>query len=373
MGSDILFLINGLGMGNSTRCHAVMQPLAELGHRIHVLTSGNGLAYFENKPEVASLTAMESFFYSQRQGRISGWQSMKAGRKLLRLAREKRRKLAALLEKVRPAMAVTDSEYALAPLRRAGVPLVALNNSEVVVSEYLRWRNNPRSVRSQFWFIEFPDYLFHRTMCDLVLSPSPRPGQPRHPKFRRVGLIIRRAVREAARQATTQPFPLPREIRNVVFMLSGSIFASAVPLDTFQQPFHIDVVGRSGPSNARVTYHGRLMNNLELLIKADALVINGGYSAVSEALALNKPTFVLPVAGHAEQYVNARLVADLGRGYLASEATVMDDLLGLYQTNTWTGLRPPQPLSGLDGADKAAAAIDALLAASRRTKSGTTA
>jgi len=362
-GGDILFLINGLGLGNSTRCHAVMQPLAAAGHRIHVLTSGNGLTYFAGQPEVASLTEMASFFYSRRQGRISGWQTLLAGRQLLRLARDKRRKLEELLAKIRPAAAVIDSEYAIGPLRRAGVPIAAINNSEVVVSEYLGWRINPRAVRNQFWFIEFPDYLFHRSQCDLVLSPSPRPGRPRHRKFRRIGLIVRRAVRAAARQATARPFPLPREIRNVVFMLSGSIFASHVPLDTFREPFHINVVGRDGPSTEWVTYHGRLMDNLALLVQADALVINGGYSAVSEALALNKPTFVLPVRGHAEQYVNARLVADLGRGYVASDETVMRDLLGLYQTNSWTGLHAPQPLSGLDGADQAAAALEELMAA----------
>lgn len=362
MGADILFLINGLGMGNSTRCHAVMQPLAERGHRIHVLTSGNGLKYFEKQPEVTSLHAMEAFFYSQRKGRISGWQTLLAGRQLLRLARAKRAQLEKLLLQLKPAVAVTDSEYVIGPLRRAGVPIAALNNSEVVVSEYLRWRDNPRAVRSQFWFIEFPDYLFHRHYCDLVLSPSPHPGQPRHPKFRRVGLIVRRAVRAAA-QAATPSYPLPREIRNVVFMLSGSIFASSVPLDTFEEPFHIDVVGREGPNSERVTYHGKLLDNLPLLTRADALVINGGYSAVSEALALNKPTFVLPVAGHAEQYVNARLVAELGRGYIAHDETVMDLLLGLYRTNAWSGLKEPQPISGLAGAEGAAAAIEGLMAA----------
>ena len=364
MASDILFLINGLGMGNSTRCHAVMQPLIEHGHRIHVLTSGNGLKYFEQQPGITSLTPMEAFFYSRRKGRISGWQTVLAGRQLLQLARSKRTQLEKVLAKIKPAVAVIDSEYAIGPLKSVGVPIVALNNSEVVVSEYMRWRDNPRSVRSQFWLIEFPDYLFHRKMCDLVLSPSPHPGQPRHPKFRRVGLIVRRAVYEAA-QAVPPSYPLPREIRNVVFMLSGSIFASAVPLDSCEEPFHIDVVGREGPSTSRVTYHGRLLNNLPILLKADALVINGGYSAVSEALALNKPTFVLPVAGHAEQYVNARLVAELGRGYRACEATVMDVLLGLYRTNAWSGLHEPQSLSGLNGAGGAAAEIEALLSARR--------
>jgi len=49
-----LFLINGLGLGNSTRCEAVMEHLAEAGFRIHVLTSGNGLAFFRDKPLVES-------------------------------------------------------------------------------------------------------------------------------------------------------------------------------------------------------------------------------------------------------------------------------------------------------------------------------
>ena len=363
-GSDILFLINGLGMGNSTRCHAIMQALAPRGHRLHVLTSGNGLTYFGDKPEVASLTAMEAFFYSKRNGRISGWQTLLAARHLARLARAKRRKLEELLEKVRPAVAVTDSEYAVGPLRRRGVPIVAVNNAEVVVSEYRAWRDNPPAVRSQFWLIEFPDYLFHRHVCDLVISPSPRPGPARHPKFRRVGLILRREVRAAAEHASAA-FAEPNKIRNVVFMLSGSIFASAVPLEDYEMPFRIDVVGRGGASTDHVTYHGRLMHNLDLLLKADALVVNGGYSAVSEALALGKPTFVIPVPGHAEQYVNARLVTELGRGYRTSEAEVMDLLLRLYAKHRWEGLAPQQPLSGLDGATEAAEAIEGVLAARR--------
>jgi hypothetical protein len=41
----------------------------------------------------------------------------------------------------------------------------------------------------------------------------------------------------------------------------------------------------------------------------------------------------------------------------------MDVLLGLFRTNTWGGRKEPQPLSGLDGAEGAATAIDALIAA----------
>src|SRR5690348_12404316 len=72
-----LFVINGLGMGNSTRCHVVMESLVEMGCEIHVLTSGNGVNYFRNQACVKSLTEMASFFYSGTNGGVSGWSTLK--------------------------------------------------------------------------------------------------------------------------------------------------------------------------------------------------------------------------------------------------------------------------------------------------------
>jgi len=42
----ILFLVNGLGLGNSTRCHAVIEQLLTAGSDIEVVTSDNGLWFF---------------------------------------------------------------------------------------------------------------------------------------------------------------------------------------------------------------------------------------------------------------------------------------------------------------------------------------
>src|SRR5207245_11265029 len=97
-----------------------------------------------------------------------------------------------------------------------------------------------------------------------------------------------------------------------------SIHYFAMSFSTSHIRFHIDVVGRSGETKGDVVFHGRLMNNIELLMEADALVVNGGCSASSEAIALGKPTVIIPVAGHAEQLVNARFVEQLGCGSIAS-------------------------------------------------------
>ena len=365
MTGHLLFIINGLGMGNSTRCHAIIEHLAERGLQVHVLTSGNGLTFFDGRHEVASLTPTQALTYSGNQGRISGWKTLSSLDTLLRLNRTKEREVESFLQRQPVDVVVTDSEYSAAPAHRRGIPVLGLNNSDVVVTEYLRRRDKPAAIRGQFWCFEFMDYLFHRQRCDLVVSPSPMQGRLRHARIRRVGLIVRRAVKELA-AAGRRDFPLPRELKRVVFMLSGSAFASEISFGRGDFPFHIDVVGRSGDNIGNVTFHGRLMDNARFLAQADALVINGGFSAVSEALALNKPTFVIPLQNHAEQYVNAHLVRDLGRGYVVRAEEVIGKLLQLHAANRWDDLKPSTPLLGIDGARESAEIICEM--AERRTE-----
>ena len=297
------------------------------------------------------------FFYSGKDGEISGWSTLKSIGSLAIIAAKKNAQLKKLLDLTRPDVAVIDSEYAIFPLRRRGIPVIGFNTSEMVVTQYLKSRRVPAGIRSHFWLVEFSDYLFHRRFCDLVLSPFPLRTPTRHPKFKRIGLIARRAILERARQKPAAPFPSPRQLREVVFMLSGSVHASNISFAGREIPFKIHVVGRAGESRENVVYHGRQMDNTELLSRADALVINGGYSAVSEAFVLRKPVFVVPVPGHAEQFVNASLVNELGLGFVATEADVLDQLLTAYEKNAWTGLNPQPPVFALDGAEEAAEAI----------------
>ena len=356
MKKKCLFLINGLGLGNSTRCFAVIEHLLQAGMEVHVATSGNGLKFFQDKP-LTSLHSTDAYFYSGRDGRVSGWRTYLSMGAHIKSTLAKHAQIGALLESIKPDVAITDSEYAILPMKRRKIPIIALNNAEVVVSEYFRHKTNPADIKGHFWLIEYADYLFHKWMCDLVLSPSPYAKEPVHSKFKRIGMIVRNALVKAIDGPRPTTFLRPRNIKEVVFMLSGSIFASAISFENDKFPFHIDVVGRSGTNAGNVIFHGRKMDNIDLLKKADVLVINGGASAVSEALFLGKPTFVIPVPGHAEQFVNARMVRELGLGYIAEEKNVIGQLMNTYQNNEWPGLTAPPPLVDTDGTRQAAMAI----------------
>jgi UDP:flavonoid glycosyltransferase YjiC (YdhE family) len=65
--------------------------------------------------------------------------------------------------------------------------------------------------------------------------------------------------------------------------------------------------------------------------KADMVVVNGGFSAVSESFSMRKPLVVIPVPNHAEQWINGRTIEHLGVGMSAQEADLEKALAAAAQ------------------------------------------
>jgi UDP:flavonoid glycosyltransferase YjiC (YdhE family) len=312
----ILFLVNGLGLGNSTRCHAVMQRLIAHGAEVQVVTSGNGLWYFRSVSDIARLHEVESLYYGVRDGRISIARTLGALADFAGILRRNARTIASVIEDWRPDAAVADSVYTFRPFRRRHIPLIALNNADVVHQSYRAFSGVPPSIRAQFWCVEEPDYLFHRMIPDLVVSPTLDPAIAEvGGNVQRVGPIVREGY---------SPGVVRTGVSRVLVMLSGSRFGSPVAFSRTDWPFEIDVVGRPAPANwdnrGTIRFHGKLLDNKALVEKADIVVVNGGFSAVSENFSMRKPLVVIPVPNHAEQWVNARTIEQLGVGMIAQES-----------------------------------------------------
>ena len=304
---------------------------------------------------------MESFFYGVQHDRLSAWRTVMSFGTQGRRAVRKRAQVEAAVQDIHPDFCVTDSEYTLSPMRRRGIPVIALNNSDVVVWEYLQQKNKPRDLRGQFWAIEYMDYLFHRRFADLVISPAAKTVPVTHRKIWRVGLIVRREIEELAASARNVPQKRAREFRKATFMLSGSVLGRTGRIRTDHLPYHVEVVGIEGPSTGHVTFHGKVLDNISLLAESDLLLVNAGFSAVSEALALRKPTIVVPVARHAEQYVNACRVVELGYGAMLGEAEVGPYLQHAYESNAFIGRGKGRAHVDSNGAAEAAEIIFAFL------------
>ena len=349
----VLFLTNGLGLGNSTRCHAIIQRLHVRGAKIEVVTSGNGLWYFSDKAEVSAIHEIQSLAYGSKDGAISISRTFGSIFRMLAIFRRNAETLGQILDDVCPDVVVTDSDYNFLPVKRRKIPLVALNNADVVWHSYFRFKDRPSSVRAQFFGVEMLDYKFHRLIPDLVLSPSLDPEVPqRGSNILRIGPIVREGY---------APHPGQRPPQRAVVMLSGSAFGTPINFNHADYPVHIDVIGRQEPEGwsprPEVTFHGKIKDTYPLLRTADLTVINGGFSAVSEMFWMRKPMVVVPVPKHAEQWVNARTIENFGLGMIATQANYEEVMLEALEPIEQFDAGYNQLTNREDGAAQAADAI----------------
>lgn len=349
----VLFLVNGLGLGNSTRCHAIMQRLSNAGVACSVATSGNGLWYFRQQGGIDDPLELGALHYGTANGRISGVRTILSVPAYLSTIRANARLVDAAMRTLRPDAVVMDSMYMLRRGRARDVPLFAVNNSDVVHSLYRRYADRPKSIRMQFHAVEELDFLYHRMVPDVALSPTltATPEAPPAP-FQRVGPIVRPNCTPSARAGRPQ---------RILVMLSGSRFGTSVNLRRAPDGCTVDIIGRSAPESGQVPagcrYLGRVLNTPELATEADLLVVNGGFSAVSEAFVMRKPLIVIPVPHHAEQWVNGRTIRELGVGTMAREEELEEAIpTALSKIDTYRSAYARLPAAA-DGAGQSAQRI----------------
>lgn len=313
----ILFIVNGLGLGNSTRCDSIIQILTKNGYDIDVLTSGNGLLYFRHCHYISNIYELRSLYYGSKDGKLSVKKTFLALPDFFKIFVSNIQHVKKLLTENEYRTVVIDSDYTLLWLKRSiRIPIIALNNADIVIQECKKLPVLPKTIRMQY-LIEKCDHWFHRKVPHVVLSPSLFPQEDIGGLVKHFAPFIREGFQ------VRQP---SHELRRILVMLSGSTFGSSTNfLDhlTLQQEIKIDVIGRTGVSRGSITYHGKTFSNKDLINQTDMMIVNGGFSAVSEAVVLRKPVIVIPVENHAEQFINASVVERVGLGLMATYENIV--------------------------------------------------
>jgi len=324
----ILFIINGLGLGNSTRCDALIQEFVNDKWRVDVATSGNGISYFEKKTYITELLKISSFFYGVKNNNLSILRTFLAIPIFVCRMIRNANNLYSILKKNNYRGIVIDSEYSISLLQPfIRTPIIAINNADLIISEVKKLGSVPTNIWPQL-LIENMDFWFHQVIPDLVLSPvfleAPRDTK----KIKHIGPIIRNSLKSESQKA---------EPKNILVMLSGSQFhGSHAFLHKLERIPEIDihVLGESDVPSKHLHYYGKTFDQTRLLVQADIMIINGGFSAVSEALILRKPVIIIPVKNHAEQFINAHIMERAGLGIMTDTGCIdlkLRELIERYQ------------------------------------------
>ncbi len=297
-----LFLVSGLGMGNASRTAAVIDALLNENPcaEITVGCSGRGLefltAYFKNrKVGVFSLAPYQ--WRSSRTTLLWGW---------LRAYLKNCVDLSRTLKKINPSVLILDSDYHFPAWLRFRKRTLYIGQAFHVVrqAKELKIKPNGLSEWCSFLFGEWLDYWFQRLTCGEIIVPSLKSAQNPPRGIYQVGLIVRDEFRN--RKISAQ---LIESTRLAIPSGSGIAFAE------FQQ-----TAERLGFS-IRKSSPGNILRAQDI-DTAECLLVQGGLSSVSEALALKIPFHILPIRGRFEQRVTAESIerSNLGRGNQAFTA-----------------------------------------------------
>ena len=282
----LLWFVVGVGAGNTTRTLAVLDALKDIvpDLDIHLAAQGKALELLGEKYTVHPLQKVS---YASG-GQFGALNIIKSNLNFPQRFMQNRARAFELMREINPDVVLADSDfYCLSPARTLRIPLVSLNSSLTTKAQLERY-GVPKGCGFSGHFIERMDAWLQRRYPNKVISPALRPEDdvPRH--CLQIPPIVRSGLNA----------PPPENHNGQIVVVTGGsgIGVGDIDLSCITEP--VSIYGshlENAPSHA--VQHGFTLEAKEVMKSAKVLVVQGGFSSVSEAVALRRPTVVVPITG----------------------------------------------------------------------------
>ncbi len=295
-------------MGHATRSQVVIQHLIERGHDVSIATSDRAFDLLE-KSFPGHCYRIEGLHLKYEGGSVDKSASFahlmaNAPEGLVKNVQQYIR----LLKTDVPDVVISDFEsftFYFAKLRR--LPLLSVDNMQVINRCYLGFKVPKREKES---------YQLAKTIikakvpfCQRYLITSFFDALPRLPKTELVPPILRQKVLAAG------DMRLPLGDHILVYQTASSQADLIGVLQSIRnQRFLVYGLGRD-EELGNVTLRSFSEDGfIRELATARAVVTNGGFSLISEAVFLHRPVCSFPLSGQFEQFVNGAQIERMGYG-----------------------------------------------------------
>lgn len=303
----LLYGVVGEGMGHATRARVVMDHLRARGHAVLAAASGRAVGYLQRAGHAVVPIAGLSLRYVDGALDWPGSVGLNAQRLRWSAARTAAawREVAAFA----PQGALTDLDsFACAYAAAAGIAVASVDNHQVMArcvhdpALLAAWRGDLRAAEL-FVALKTPG-------CRRYVVASFF-GLPVRPAAAATTVLVPPVLRPALLAAA------PRAGDHLLVYQSaagdGRLLAALQALAP--RPCVVYGLGRTGVvgnCTLRPFDEDRFVDDLA---GAAGVVTNGGFSLLSEAVALGKPVYSVPVRGQVEQVMNAWYLQRLGFGW----------------------------------------------------------
>jgi len=319
---QILYGVPGEGLGHATRSKVVIAWLLEQGHDVRVVSSSRAFTLLD-KTFPGRVLEIKGFHLAYKQLTVS--KSRTVGL-TLRTAPETLqtnfRQYRQLLRGFRPQVVISDFEsfsYFYAKLLR--VPVISLDNMQILVRAQLDVAVPPAEREHYDLARSIVRLKLPRARHYLVTTFFDLPLKPRHTeRTTLVPSIIRPEIQAA--KPTTGDYVL--------------VYQTATT-----QTDLVDILRQLPDTEFRVygfnkdETHGNVLLRpfseagfIAELAGARAVITNGGFSLISEAVYLHKPVCAVPIPAQFEQWLNAAEIQT--RGYGRHLAAMAADSIGAF-------------------------------------------
>lgn len=328
---NILYGVSGEGFGHSSRSKEILTHLAK-HHNVHVITYGKAHPYLKTYFPTTEIYGLHFAFH---ENKIDYLNTVKKNIERLFTSSAKFKQLRALLKTFKPDLIITDFEPTSYHLSQwLHVPLLSIDNQHRITNLAL---DIPRQYRK--------DYALCKFIIRLLIPKADM-------------YFVTSFFHEKIIQKNTFLFPpiLRKEVQRLrpttndhilVYQTSTSNQRLLKILQTIPERFVVygfDRDKRQGNIHFKKTSSDGFLKDLA---SCKAVITNGGFTLMTEALHLRKPILSEPVQGQFEQILNAYYLQKLGYGMYKDVLQKKDVLLFLNKLDQYRRQLRTYPRSDL--------------------------
>jgi uncharacterized protein (TIGR00661 family) len=301
----ILYGVPSEGMGHATRSKVVVRHLLDSGHDVRIATSDRAAVFLE-KSFPGRVFRIEGFHLRYDKGTVDRWASFAH---LMASAPEglvaNVRQFLTVHREFAPEVVVSDFEsftYYFAKVHR--LPILSIDNMQVI-NRCETGLEVPEAERENHRLAK-AIIKAKVPFCQRYLVTTFFDAPPRKPRTELVPPILRDPILEALPRAGEHVL-VYQTATSQTDLVEGLSRVKGVPFKVYG----FDREEEHGAVSLRKFSEEGFVDDLA---SCRAVLTNGGFSLISEALHLRKPVLSFPLAGQFEQWVNGAQVERMGWG-----------------------------------------------------------
>lgn len=301
----ILYSLSGEGMGHAIRSQAVIEKLQK-DHE--VLIACGGKAYRHLSRYFDNIIPMQSLHIGYKNNRVSDWKTLLINLGNLPSHFRSIKFLLRTIKRFKPDLIINDFEYItnyLAILK--GIPNMVIDNEQAITHSGIRFSKKLRWDFIKSWLVvrlivPKADFRFITSFFFPKLN------------IKNAGYCLP-VIREEIRKAKTKT-------KDYILVYQTSRTNKKL-LKVMQKSGHCFKIYGFGVTKTKGNLEFREFSEKDFikdLAESKGVIINGGFTVMSEALYLRKPVLSIPIEHQFEQLLNAIYLKRLGYGMNAQKA-----------------------------------------------------